>query len=243
MRWFNILLDILFPEQPVCLFCNRRADSDINFMCRECLQKISFFELFCEHCGRHLPYRKKRFCRFCLQEKPGFDRARACALYYGGLKEYISDFKYRGQTKLARGFGFLMSEYYREFFGELEVAGVLSIPLHKKKRRERGFNQAELLAKELCQNLSLPSFNGLLVRKKETPPLYELNHQQRRQAVRGAFALTKTSQFLRNKTLLLVDDILTTGSTVNEAARLLKQVGKADTIIVLTLATGTVPEK
>lgn len=247
MKVIDILCNILFPEQPVCLFCERKRESyEVRYICTDCLQKITFFEQFCEKCGRHLVregIEKKQVCHFCLHEEVNFDRARACALYFGGLKKFIADFKYHDQPNLARGFGFLMSEYFSEFFGSLVVDGVLPIPLHKKRLVDRGYNQAQLLAEELCHYLSLPLYDNFLIRKKETAPLYEMNYKQRKLAVKNAFTLNEKRKKYQDKSFLLIDDIFTTGSTVNEAAGLLKNKGGVRNIYVLTLATGTVPER
>jgi len=173
-------------------------------------------------------------CERCHRRPPPYTYARAAAYYGGPLRAAIHAFKYRGKTALVRPLGQFMGEVGRRHLQLSEVDGLIPIPLHSTRLQERGFNQAGLLARELGRQWGIPVWTNLVGRVVPTVPQSELSEAERRRNVRGAFALTRSAG-VEGCRLLLIDDILTTGSTTAECARALRM-GGAETVGVFTLA-------
>jgi ComF family protein len=152
-------------------------------------------------------------------------------MYQGVLAEAIRRFKYQGDINLAGPLSWFWNKINLE---DLFFEAIIPVPLHPARLRERGFNQALLLGKTLGKIHSKMVLAGALQRIRNTIPQVQLDHSERERNVRGAFAVRKQQEIM-DKRLLLVDDVFTTGATVNECARVLKKSG-AKEIIVLTLA-------
>jgi len=160
--------------------------------------------------------------------------ARAVGIYTGGLKEYITAFKYENTRTLAVPLGQLLAIYTRRFYDLAEIDVITYIPVHEERFEERGFNQAQLLASELGTNLDLP-VRSLLMRQQATSKQSDLSREERIKNVQGIFS--PTADDLSSQNILLVDDIFTTGATVGEASRVLLAAG-VQSVRVITLATG-----
>ena len=162
---------------------------------------------------------------------PHYDQARSMAVYEGTLAEAIKLFKYSGKTYWSKPLArLLMRKIY--CFDRIDV--VLPVPLHPKRLREREFNQSLLLAREVSCPLRLPLQIDNLYRLRNTPSQIAFSQNRRRKNVRGAFGV-RSSESLHGRVVLLIDDVFTTGSTVSECARVLKQAG-AGRVNVLTVA-------
>jgi ComF family protein len=234
--WPRALIDFFFP--PRCPFCGGGREEGHRFgVCPVCLQGIRRPSgPRCPRCG--LAYAGEcgddHFCSACLREEGHFAKARAFAIYDGLLPEIISRFKYRGLSRLARPLGDLLGDYEDSEFSFRDYGLVVPVPLHPRRLRQRGFNQSLLLAGRIARRHSLPlDFNGLR-RIRATPPQTELSAAERRRNVRGAFSVA-TPRAFRGKKVLLVDDVFTTGATVEECAKVLSGAG-AEQVDVLTLA-------
>jgi ComF family protein len=142
--------------------------------------------------------------------------------------------KFEEMDPLADWFADRLAEAVRLAFQELQADVVVPVPLHKDRHRERGFNQTELLSKRLAKRLRLPHQGVLLVRKRPRPGKLLLTNRERWEAVRGAFATPPGSQ-VDNKRVLLVDDVMTTGATLDACAKALREAG-ATTVVGLTVA-------
>ncbi len=233
----NILLDIIYPQNNICLFCGQNIlFSKIDGFCTDCLQKINFLTDFCPVCGR-LITDSNSICKYCQEKEWYFENARAVAEYSGLMKKIILYFKYFNKQKLAFPLGEVLSIYYNYYYGEVDIDYIIPIPLHEKKKELRGYNQAALLSTALSEFTGLYVLNNYLIRRKETLPLYNMSWQERKKIVKGVFALKDKDHNLRNKNVLLIDDIFTSGSTVNEAARVMKNKAGVNDVYVLTLAT------
>lgn len=184
---------------------------------------------------------ENHLCQQCISRPRRFASARACGRYESTLMSLIHSYKYRGDAQLAKPLGQLMFRTYIQMAAENPIDLVVPIPLHPSRFRQRGYNQAALLIKGWCQ----PDFNRnrqtpitiekkALVRKKQTASQSGLNAKQRKINVKGAFRLVHPSR-VYNKRILLVDDVFTTGATVEECARTLLN-GGATSVHVLTLA-------
>ncbi len=239
---FDSLLDILYP--PRCRSCREPLQGlDERCFCPECNQKVLLVaHPLCTSCGR--PFLdaagEDHLCGVCLSRPPSFTRARAWACYprdeghKNPLRNVVLQFKYGRKVSLGPPLGRLLSKGCLDFFRESPLECIVPVPLHRKRLRWRGFNQAVILAREVSRSWHIPMDPFLLTRPKDTEPQTELSEESRRRNVRGAFALNPKKS-IRGKTILLVDDIYTSGATAHECSRVLRG-GGAREIHVLTLA-------
>ena len=160
--------------------------------------------------------------------------ARALGYYEGPLQEAIHRWKYRERLSLTAIFGEWMADALRRHWGDASPDFLIPVPLHRARLRERGFNQALLLARELSRRTGIPCGQRILLKGKPTLPQVNLSGSEREKGVRGAFQMTDRG-CLKGKSILLVDDVYTTGATVNECSKVLMS-GGAGRVDVLTLA-------
>ncbi|MGB9629987.1 MAG: ComF family protein, partial [Thermodesulfobacteriota bacterium] len=173
-------------------------------------------------------------CGGCLRKERYFTIARSIGVYEGLLREAIHRWKYKGKTSLNAYFGKWMAEGLSRYWNPNELDLLIPVPLHKTRLRDRGFNQALLLAKEIHSKTGIPYLKRALQKRKPTPPQVNLSGLERERGVRGAFEITPRDQ-IHEKSILLIDDVYTTGATVNECAKVLLK-GGAKRVDVLTLA-------
>ena len=229
---------LLFLYPPTCAGCGELVSpaEPLEFCprCRDSLELVR--SPACPTCGLPLspeapePYQ----CGACLGGLYRFDRARAAGPYRGLLREVIHRFKYQGHISLARPLAQLLLPPARELCTLSELHVVVPVPLHRRRLRDRGFNQAALLARRLGASLNLPVGYTVLRRRRWTEPQIGLSLSQRAENVRGAFAVSE-SAVVRGRGVLLVDDVFTTGETVDQCVRELKRAGARE-VAVLTVA-------
>jgi ComF family protein len=241
------LLDLVFP--PFCPVCRQRLDDGRRDpLCGDCWEGLErIVPPQCLVCG--VPFGGSpsghasaagasnvipRRCGSCQRRPPPFHYARAAIRYEDIAREAVHALKFGGRRALAAPLGDLLAE-----MAPHELPGgaphlVIPVPLHRRRERDRGFNQALLLARRLGVAWGIPVRSNVLVRTVPTPPQTELTATARRANVRGAFALRRP-EVVSGRHVVLVDDILTTGSTVSACARCLRDAGAA-TIGVLTVA-------
>ncbi len=209
---------------------------------KTCLKRIiRIAPPICDKCGRpqRLNAVKETWCSQCRDSNYYFSVARSVALYDGALREYLAELKYRYRPDLGEALGLLLVDWARlqtAFFKKIDL--ILSVPIHPQKMEVRGYNQAELLAKPLGRYLGIRVGQDILTRWKQTESQNALNKAARYANIDGAFQVVDAS-VLPGSRILLVDDIITTGATVSEAARVLLRAGAIE-IKVLTLATGAI---
>lgn len=229
------LADICFP--PRCLICDLRLAPGTEILfCQACVGQIRLIgEPFCPCCGMPFRYAAggNHLCAECLAGKWHFTYARAVMEYSYPATEAILAFKFQGKTSGLATFRRL-SVTTGVLAGFAEPDLILPVPLHVKRLQERGFNQSILLARKFYPEDTVKIKPNLLERHKPTPPQTRLNGKARRQNVRGAFRV-KNKEQVKGKRVLLVDDVFTTGATVDECARILARAG-AKEVQVLTLA-------
>jgi ComF family protein len=236
------VVDWLYP--PRCRACaGRIAGRDSEYFCGSCWSNIRLVSHpLCTICGR--PFLDAsgddHKCGACLSRPPRFVSARAWACYPreditdDPLRQVVQRFKYGRKVSLGKALGRLMAAGCQEFLNECRVDLIIPVPLHPKRLRWRGFNQSVLLARQVNRVHGLPMDPFILMRDKETLPQTQLSEEERRKNVRGAFSV-RTAAALKAKTLLLVDDVYTSGATLNECSRVLIQAG-ARKVHLLTLA-------
>lgn len=228
--WALSALDLIFP--PFCPVCAQplgvgRRDP----LCGSCWSEIRApAPPLCDRCGIPL-LAAPTPCPACRADPPPFERARGAALYAGPLREALHALKFRGKRALARP----LAQLVHERCGSALVPGadaLVPVPLARARLRERGFNQAELIAERLGALLGLPVRQRWLARVRETAPQTDLTAAQRRGNVGGAF---RASGRVAGRHVILVDDVLTTGATCRECARALRGAG-ARRVDVVTVA-------
>lgn len=213
----RIALDLLFPQW--CVGCGREG-SYICESCRESLTPVA--PPFCPRCGR--PQADGALCPLCVSGNVAIDGIRSPYLYGGVIRRAVHELKYRNLRALAMPLAGLLHEYLQE--NPLPGDVLVPIPLHPKRLRERGYNQSARLAGELGKLTGLPVAGKALVRERATPSQARTDSlEERRQNIAGAF--TCNSHELRNRQIILIDDVATSGATLNAAAAALKEAGAA----------------
>jgi ComF family protein len=235
----NDVSDIIFPPQ--CLACAEIINQPAKqVFCSTCQEKIVFItDNFCPICG--VPFlvcpAGTHICGNCLVNKPYYTRARAVAGFETVIMDAIHKFKYGRNVSTGNSLGLFMANFSFPDFNFSEYSLLIPVPLHIKRLRDRGFNQSLLLAKEMGEKYNLPVKFSLLKRSKFTLTQTGLNKAEREKNIKGAFVVAKKEK-VTGKNIILIDDVYTTGATVNECARVLLKAG-AQKVSVLTLSRVT----
>lgn len=230
----NSLLDFLLP--PVCLNCHQPLDLS-HHLCAPCWQGLDFISKpYCQINGTPLPFDlgEGAISATAQAHPPSYGRARAVAHYNDTMRTLIHKLKYQDRHELVTLMAIWLQTAGKELIDECDL--IIPIPLHKKRLWERRFNQSTLLGKKLSELSQKPIDLTILKRTKQTKSQVGLSLKARKANLAGAFKLTKQkTNTIYNKSILLIDDVITTGSTVNSAAKVLKNAG-AKTVDVLSLA-------
>ena len=246
--WCRQALRFVLPVE--CLACSRSLSADpVPFFCAACWHTIRPLQQpTCARCDQPFvspaatSYTPNHQCQQCQERPPDFQRAWTLFPYLPPLQEAICSFKYRGKHTLARPLARLM---INALPGEINVDVIIPVPLHPSRLRAREFNQSLLLADQLSRHLALPVSVANLVRTTATDPQTTLTRQARLQNLRKAFEV-RSPQSLAEKRILLLDDVFTTGTTLNECAKTLRKAGSGP-VFALTLArtidTSLVPDR
>ena len=232
------LMDLICP--PRCLLCDQfttDAEPGERDWCPECADGFKPLpSSYCAVCGE--PFKADlesvHTCAACRKKRPVYDQALAAGMYEDRLRRAVHALKYNGRTELAPALAGYMAKHLASPFYPVRADLILPVPLHKNRLRMRGFNQALLLARALYPQDRERIRADVLGRQVDTTPQVRLKGEQRRKNVRGAFAVSMP-EVVRDRSIILVDDVYTTGATVNECARVLKKAG-AVSVLVLTLA-------
>lgn len=232
MKIINKISEIFFPSH--CLFCEEIVVKDSLF-CGDCWPKLQFItDPKCPVCSYPFEVEIKHMqplCSQCLKKKPAYDKTIAIFRYNHVIRKIVGNLKYRDQTFLAKKLAGLLQQKAATAIDDADL--ICSVPLHLKKLRKRKFNQAVLIGK----NLSKTKFIlDLLWRVSDTAPQVELGRKQREKNLKRAFLVNKKYRNrLNGKKILLLDDVMTTGSTLQNCAKALKKSG-AKKVVVLTIA-------
>jgi ComF family protein len=239
---WNDFLNLIFPPRPECPFCGRTSFR--GAVCGPCQDVLQGYrrETCCERCGR-LPAggvapdgSGRLVCGDCRKRDWPFVLARSGGPYEGFLREALHRFKYAGQRGLAPHLASLMVEAFRAepYFSGAGIDLVLPVPLSGEKLRQRGFNQAALLAGEVGNLLQIPVDRRTLFKDIETPSQAGLSRSDRESNLAGAFSV-RYPERLYSRNVLIVDDVFTTGSTISAVAATIRQAG-ADRVFGLSVA-------
>ena len=230
------ITDVIFP--PRCLGCAEILPNlHLQTFCTSCREKIRFIT------GSHCPIcgiaffdspAPDHFCGNCLEKKPSFGLARAVACYETLILDAIHQFKYGRDISTGSALAVFMAEFDFPDFNFTDYSIIIPVPLHIERLRERGFNQALILAKAIGKKYSIPVNFSLLKRTKSTLTQTGLDKSQREKNIRGAFTVTDKAQ-AKGKNIILIDDVYTTGATLNQCAKTLIKAG-AGKVAALTLS-------
>lgn len=218
------MVDILYP--PKCFSCNVKV-SFHGVLCESCWGKVEFIEKpCCLKCSIPLPASYLGgFCERCNRTKYSFDRNISVVRYEGMMKEIVHDFKFNDKTHLAK----VMSRYMLMALGNFcheKFDIVLPVPMHKTKLRKRRYNQAVLLAVNISKSLKIKIKTNVLRKTKETISQINYSRLERFQNLEQAFYIDNIKN-IKNKSVLIVDDVMTTGATIDACAKALKSAGAA----------------
>lgn len=231
------MLDLLYPRS--CGGCGGDADPEGGHLCWDCRAELRVIgSPLCSLCGNPVEGRidHEYICFHCVESKPQFDRARSAVRFEGGIMRLIRDFKYHHGVWLQEELADLLQACVATHYAGQRLDAVCAVPLHHVRQRERGFNQAALLAASLARRLQLPYRTHGLRRARDTGTQTHLTARERLSNVKDAFEVRNPARW-RGLHLLLVDDVMTTGATVSACAKALKDAGAAS-VFGVTLARG-----
>lgn len=212
--------EFLYPS--TCIVCKRNSEGKL--VCEKCKDKLEETkEPKCMKCGKHIDDYQKEYCPDCTRIVHHFEKGIGAFQYNDYLRESIYDFKYHGVSSLGRLYGKAIAERYKYEIMAWEADCLIPVPIHYKKEKKRGYNQAELLANALGEELHIPVIGDILVRNINTKPQKELDDIHRRKNLENAFLIKENVVNL--KKVIIVDDIYTTGATIDACAKVLKEAG------------------
>ncbi len=233
----KLLLDMLYPRR--CIGCGERSPETFRYICWDCWSDAAkVAPPFCKLCGDPVAGSVEHnfICYSCSGETPSFDQARSAARYDGVVGEALRMLKYEKALWLAPDVAELMHNCLRAEYPDRSFDLVVPVPLYHVRRRERGYNQSALLARELGRRIGCRSAARLLRRIRPTETQTNLTAPQRLSNVKNAFHSGRRKG-LAGRHVLLVDDVMSTGATVNACAKALKK-GGAASVFVITAARG-----
>lgn len=192
------------------------------------------------HCGRPVLSDLVEYCFDCEKKKKRGDedtffQGKSLLLYKGVVKQTMYRFKYSNKREYGTFFAELAMEQWGEWLFRCEIDAIVPVPMFRRKKRMRGYNQAEVFGRELAKYLRVPMDRNVVIRKKDTRPMKELNDIERENNLRNAFQIARN--IVKYKKILLVDDIYTTGSTADEVSRVLLEAG-VEKIYFLSICMG-----
>lgn len=235
----KILINYIYPRNITCIICDNPIKLTNSYsLCRNCFKELKFILDGCSKCGkpilnRNLERESLIDCNYCYNKTFYFDKVISCIEYDDISKKLVLDFKYKSKTYLCRYIALLMKE--KLLLEDIKFDYILFVPLHKKRLKQRGFNQSEKIANKLGELLDIPVID-CISREKNTKRLYRLNKEEREKELKNGFKVKENINLIKNKNILLIDDIFTTGSTSNEISKVLK-INSVNSICILTLLT------
>lgn len=218
MKILNFLLTFIYPK--TCMSCNTLLNYNTKIeLCDNCAKDFNPYRgNRCITCDR--PIDNTGECSICKSEKIYFEKGYCVYPYAGAVRNTILNFKFKNMALYYTYLGSKMTEYYFEYIME-SYDYITAVPIHKKKLKIRGYNQAELLAEYISEQINIP-YCTVLKRTVNTKPQNALNKKERVVNIKNAFSLIDNIN-IKNKSILIVDDIFTTGTTINECCKVLKK--------------------
>ncbi len=230
----EFLLNLVYPKHMACIFCDEELDDhSSNDTCYECLHGLPFISRACVRCGASISDNNEGICLNCKANNFEYDIARAVFTYDDKMVSAIHKYKYGRQRYLLEPFGEYLSKYLATW--NIQPDYITAVPLHPNRESERGYNQAKCMAQVVANNYDIP-YIDVCIKVKDNPRQASLPLKERRDNVKDAYKLAPNMRkVIKNKSILLIDDVYTTGSTVSEIAKVMKSAG-TKSVYVLTLA-------
>ena len=222
--------DLFFDLTLTCNACGR--ENREGYFCDECREKLEYNDIICNHCGRSV-INRENFCNSCQGAETYFDKARSVFRYLSPVPEMIRGFKYGNKRYFAEIFADICAYLLVSEFADADF--IISVPMHEKDQRKRGYNQTELLCTRLSKKTGYMFVNGLFIKEKRTSRQATLSKEERIKNLQDAFSLTD-KKMVKDKVVVIVDDCMTTGTTVTALSEKLKK-AKAKKVYVLTVAS------
>ena len=231
---WSAILQLIYPRR--CPFCDEPVLGKEEFVCADCKVRIRVVkEPYCMKCGKELNRSEAEYCADCKKYPHKYDRGRSLLVYEGPVKRSVYRFKYAGRKEYAGSYAGLMEAELGDFVREISPDALIPVPLHRKRFRKRGYNQAQLLAKEIGGRMGIPVLGATVQRVKNTVPLKTLERVRRQNNLKKAFKINGND--VKLNTVIIIDDIYTTGSTMDALSAVLRRAGVKQ-IFFLTLAGG-----
>ena len=232
------LIHLLFP--PRCPFCDKVLFHSLLIrrdpVCAKCKEKPEYVkEPVCKRCGKPITDEREEYCYDCSRKTCEYIQGKALWVYRGAVRDSLYRFKYYNRQEYAGYYGEELVRVYGNWIKRCRIQAIIPIPLSKERRRQRGFNQAELIAEEVGRRMGIVVYRDLLLRIRDTKAQKALNDKERKNNLKKAFKSRLNKVQLKH--ILLVDDIYTTGNTMNEAAGVLKKAG-VEQIYCLSVSIG-----
>ncbi|MDP2923470.1 MAG: ComF family protein [Candidatus Omnitrophota bacterium] len=229
-KYMKAAKDIFLPS--LCFYCEQKISK--GYLCKSCQEKIELlYPPLCRFCSKQIENNKTGLCKQCMGKTFAYDRIISVTSYKEPMISLIHLFKYKNYDCLIDFFSSVMLQFFLKIgFDFSSYADITSVPMHHAKLRDRGYNQAALLAKSLANYFKIPFKDDIIYEKNERVSQTKLERQKRQESVKNAF-LAKNN--VSGKKIILVDDIFTTGATISECAWALKEKG-AQIVTVITLS-------
>ena len=229
----GILLDIFYPRR--CPVCDKAVKPFGSLICETCKEKFEYIrEPYCMKCGKELEQEETEYCADCMRHKHLFNSGRA-VFAYKNMSDSIYRFKYKGRQEYAAYYAECMAKRLGEWIARRRPDALVPVPIHNVKRRARGYNQAEVLARELGRIMNIPVETKLIKRVRKTVPMKDLSVFERQNNLKRAFKICRND--VKLSTIIIIDDIYTTGSTIDAMCYELRKAG-VRRIYFVTLAIG-----
>ncbi len=229
----QVFTNLLFPRR--CPVCDDIIKTWGELCCPDCRGKLQYVDAnYCMKCGKGLSHQGKEYCSDCRKYSHKFIRARS--LYcYESVASSLFRFKYQGRQEYADFWGEELYRYLGNDIRAMQADAIVPVPLHKSRQNERGYNQSVLLGKALAKHMEMPCLDKIAVRSKKTLPQKQLSYAERQNNLKKAFKLSVND--VKLNTVIIIDDIYTTGSTVDALSEVFLENGVKN-VYVITLAAG-----
>ena len=231
--FLGTITDLLYPRR--CPVCDRAVTPFGSLICETCKREPVYIkELCCMKCGKELAKEEEEYCADCRRQRHLFDRGRAL-FAYKSIADSIYRFKYKGRREYAAYYAECIAGRLGGWIVQCRPDALVPVPIHDSKRRMRGYNQAEVLAKELGRMMNIPVESNLIKRVRKTVPMKDLSAFERQNNLKRAFKICRND--VKLSTIIIIDDIYTTGSTIDAMSYELRKAG-VKRIYFVTLAIG-----
>nr|MBQ8252260.1 ComF family protein [Lachnospiraceae bacterium] len=231
---WQYILRLVYPVR--CPFCDEPVPGREMLICAECMTKLRpVRDSYCMKCGKKLDRPEDEFCADCVKYPHLYDRGRSLFVYEEPVKASIYRFKYAGRKEYARAYATLVERELGDFVRSIKPDALVPVPLHRKRYQKRGYNQAELLAGEIGRLVGVPVLRGQVQRVKNTIPLKMLERDRRQNNLKKAFKINGND--VKLNTIIIIDDIYTTGSTMDALSAVLREAG-VRRVFFVTLSAG-----